>query len=76
MYSGIKPKVRQKDYPCLMQDKQGNVYLMSDIETGTMVYKSPEAISPYGLSKVGDHAWDLLPSGLRPFSGEITLGEN
>ncbi len=76
MYSGIKPKVRKKDYPCLMQDSQGNVYLMSEAIEGTLVYKSPEAIMPVDMYFPGDYSQDLSFLSLTPFSGEITLGEN
>ncbi len=76
MYSGIKPKVRQKDYPCLMQDKEGNVYLMRKDGEGTLVYRVAESLMPFGVSKVGDISTGLFPTFLRPFLGEITLGED
>ncbi len=76
MYSGIKPKVNRKDYPCLMQDSQGNVFLVRSPSSATLIYREPEAIMNTHISKVGDFGVGLNLSHLRPFVGEITLGEN
>ncbi len=75
MYTGKRTNRKDLTFPRLMQDGQGNVYLMRAPNAGMLVYKAPEAIMRTGLVCIGDYSSTLTGDGLVPFRGEIILGE-
>lgn len=55
-------------YPCLMEGKSGNVYLMRDNLNGTVVWLSPDS-----RFVIGETVVFATPDKLTVYKGTITL---
>jgi hypothetical protein len=72
--STVKPSAAQSlDFPCLMQDSDGLIVLMTQVDLNTNEGSGTVIAEPYEKYEVGwqTNCWDF--DSFKPFEGEIIL---